>query len=145
MLLGVALVRAGLGIGATMMPTMAAAYQTLAHAEVPRATTALNIVQRGFGALGVALISVILANQFADRLPGAANAGRRCRRRRRSRPPHARRWRRSWRTRSGTPTCGRSRDPDRRHPASMLPRRKPAAPQPVDQRADEAVAVAIEV
>jgi len=65
----------GLGIGLAMMPTMAAAYQTLAHAEVARATTALNIVNRGFGAIGVALMSVILANQLADRLPGAASAG----------------------------------------------------------------------
>ena len=74
-LLGAASFVAGLGIGATMMPTMAAAYQTLARAEVSRATTAFNIVQRGFGALGVALMSVILANQLADRLPAAASAG----------------------------------------------------------------------
>jgi EmrB/QacA subfamily drug resistance transporter len=75
MLLGTASFVAGLGIGATMMPTMAAAYQTLGRAEVARATTAFNIVQRGFGALGVALMSVILANQLASNLPGAASAG----------------------------------------------------------------------
>ncbi|HEX7292719.1 MAG TPA: DHA2 family efflux MFS transporter permease subunit [Conexibacter sp.] len=74
-LLGTASFVAGLGIGATMMPTMAAAYQTLGRQEVARATTAFNIVQRGMGALGVALMSVILANQLADRLPGAASAG----------------------------------------------------------------------
>jgi EmrB/QacA subfamily drug resistance transporter len=62
---------AGLGIGLAMMPTMAAAYQTLERVEVARATTAFNIFQRGFGALGTALISVVLANQLADRLPGA--------------------------------------------------------------------------
>src|SRR6185312_16986526 len=62
LLCGASLV-AGLGIGATMMPTMAAAYQTLAPVEIARATTAFNIVQRGFGALGTALVSVILATR----------------------------------------------------------------------------------
>jgi EmrB/QacA subfamily drug resistance transporter len=137
---------AGLGIGATMMPTMAAAYQTLAHAEVSRATTAFNIVQRGCGALGVALMSVILANQLADRLPGAANA-------------------------SGGLQAAQSIPPAAREqmaplvadafahtyvwafalivlasiPALFLPRTKPALAQPVHERADEAAAVAIEV
>ncbi|HET6448511.1 MAG TPA: DHA2 family efflux MFS transporter permease subunit [Conexibacter sp.] len=74
-LLGAASFVTGMGIGLAMMPTMAAAYQTLAQAEVARATTTFNIAQRGFGALGVALLSVILANQLADRLPVAANAG----------------------------------------------------------------------
>jgi MFS family permease len=74
-LLGFASFVTGLGIGLAMMPTMAAAYQTLSHAEVSRATTAFNIIQRGCGALGTALISVVLANQLADRLPGAGGAG----------------------------------------------------------------------
>ena len=74
-LIGLALFTIGLGIGSTMMPTMAAAYQTLERADVARATTAFNIVQRGGGALGTALLSVVLASQLADRLPGAASAG----------------------------------------------------------------------
>jgi EmrB/QacA subfamily drug resistance transporter len=74
-LLGAASFVTGMGIGLSMMPTMAAAYQTLSHAEVSRATTSFNIIQRGCGALGTALISVVLANQLADRLPGAASAG----------------------------------------------------------------------
>jgi EmrB/QacA subfamily drug resistance transporter len=65
----------GLGMGSSMMPTMAAAYQTLTRAQVARATTTFNIIQRGGGALGMALFSVVLANQLADRLPGAAGAG----------------------------------------------------------------------
>ncbi|HEU4703483.1 MAG TPA: DHA2 family efflux MFS transporter permease subunit [Conexibacter sp.] len=137
---------AGLGIGATMMPTMAAAYQTLTHAEVSRATTAFNIVQRGFGALGVALMSVILANQLADRLPGAASAGE------------------GLQAAQSIPPAARERMAPlvadafahtymwafalivlAAIPALFLPRTKPAAPQPAQERADEAVAVAIEV
>ena len=36
----------GLGIGASMMPAMAAAYATLESSAVPRATSALNVMQR---------------------------------------------------------------------------------------------------
>jgi EmrB/QacA subfamily drug resistance transporter len=148
-LLGVASFVIGLGIGLAMMPTMAAAYQTLAHAEVSRATTAFNIVQRGCGALGVALMSVILANQLADRLPGAASAGQGLQAAQ-SIPPRAR-----------AELAPRVADAFAHTyvwafalillaaiPAMFLPRTKPpaaAGPQPADQRADEATAVAIEV
>jgi EmrB/QacA subfamily drug resistance transporter len=144
--LGIASFVAGLGIGATMMPTMAAAYQTLGHAEVSRATTAFNIVQRGFGALGVALMSVILAGQLADRLPGAANAGEGLQAAQ-SIPPAAR-----------DALAPRVADAFGQTywwafalialaaiPALFLPREKPALPQPAVERADEAAAVAIEV
>ncbi|HYV15441.1 MAG TPA: DHA2 family efflux MFS transporter permease subunit [Conexibacter sp.] len=69
-LLGLASFLTGVGMGATMMPTMSAAYQTLARAQIARATTAVNIIQRGGGALGVALLSVVLATQLTARLPG---------------------------------------------------------------------------
>jgi len=137
---------AGLGIGATMMPTMAAAYQTLGHAEVSRATTAFNIVQRGCGALGVALMSVILANQLADRLPGAANASQ------------------GLQAAQSIPPAARDRMAPlvadafahtyvwafalivlAAIPALFLPRTKPALPQPTQERAEGAAAVALEV
>jgi EmrB/QacA subfamily drug resistance transporter len=145
-LLGAASFVSGLGIGLAMMPTMAAAYQTLGHAEVSRATTAFNIVQRGFGALGVALMSVILASQLADRLPGAANAGQGLQAAQ-SIPPQARA--------ALAPAVADAFGHTYTWafalivlaaiPALFLPRSKPALPQPVEQRADEAVAVAIEV
>jgi EmrB/QacA subfamily drug resistance transporter len=137
---------AGLGIGATMMPTMAAAYQTLGHAEISRATTAFNIIQRGCGALGVALMSVILANQLADHLPGAANASQ------------------GLQAAQSIPPAARDRMAPlvadafahtyvwafalialAAVPALFLPRSKPALPQPVEERADDAAAVALEV
>jgi EmrB/QacA subfamily drug resistance transporter len=72
--LGAAAFATGAGVGATMTPTMAAALQTLQRVEVARATTAFSIVQRGGGAVGTALLSVVLANELAQRLPG--NVGR---------------------------------------------------------------------
>lgn len=65
---------AGLGTGATMMPAMSAAYQTLNHAQVPRATTALNILMRVGGSIGTALFAVVLQHQIRDNL-GAATGG----------------------------------------------------------------------
>ncbi|ADB50140.1 DHA2 family efflux MFS transporter permease subunit [Conexibacter woesei] len=66
---------AGLGTGATMMPAMAAAYQTLSHAAVPRATTTLNILMRVGGSIGTALFAVVLQNQITDAVPRAAAGG----------------------------------------------------------------------
>jgi EmrB/QacA subfamily drug resistance transporter len=66
----------GLGMGAAMMPSMSAAYQTMVHSQVARATTALNIIMRVGSAVGVALVSVVLTHQLADRLPNAhGNSG----------------------------------------------------------------------
>ena len=55
----------GLGMGATMMPSMSAALATLSREAVPRASTTLNIVQRVGGSLGVAILSVVLAHQLS--------------------------------------------------------------------------------
>jgi len=60
---GVLFVR-GLGVGATMMPAMAAAYAVLDHAAVPRATSALNVIQRVGGSIGTALLAVVLQHQL---------------------------------------------------------------------------------
>jgi EmrB/QacA subfamily drug resistance transporter len=60
----------GLGMGASMMPAMSAAYQTLQRQQLARATTALNIIQRVGGSIGTALLSVVLTHQLSSRLPG---------------------------------------------------------------------------
>ena len=73
-LIGGALFVMGLGMGATMMPTMSAAFQTLKRAAVPRATTALNIIQQVGGAIGTAIMSVLLSNALADRPPVPSEA-----------------------------------------------------------------------
>jgi EmrB/QacA subfamily drug resistance transporter len=74
-LLGGILVVRGIGLGATMMPAMAAAYATLDNAAVPRATSALNAVQRVGGSMGSALLAVVLQHEIASRLPGAGAGG----------------------------------------------------------------------
>jgi Na+/melibiose symporter-like transporter len=62
----------GLGLGATMMPAMAAAYATLdSGAEVPRATPMLNVLQRVGGSIGVAVLTVILENSLQSEVADA--------------------------------------------------------------------------
>jgi EmrB/QacA subfamily drug resistance transporter len=73
--LEVVLLVRGLGVGATFMPSMAAAYATLDHAAVPRATSALNVIQRVGGSLGTAILAVVLQHQIATQLPGASSGG----------------------------------------------------------------------
>jgi EmrB/QacA subfamily drug resistance transporter len=62
-LAGILVVR-GLGLGATMMPAMAAAYATLTPPAIPRATSALNVTQRVGGSLGTAVLVVILQHEM---------------------------------------------------------------------------------
>lgn len=60
-LLVVALAVRGLGLGAMMTPAISAALATLRRADVPGATTTLNVIQRIAGAMGTALLAVLLA------------------------------------------------------------------------------------
>jgi EmrB/QacA subfamily drug resistance transporter len=74
-ILGTILFVMGLGMGFTMMPTMAAAIQTLGHDEVPRASTMLNIFQQVSASVGTALMSVLLATSLADKLGTPSGGG----------------------------------------------------------------------
>lgn len=58
----------GLGMGSTMMPAMSAAFGAMQHDEVPKATSALNVIQRVGGSIGVALLSVVLTTQLNNTL-----------------------------------------------------------------------------
>jgi EmrB/QacA subfamily drug resistance transporter len=69
LLAGVLVVR-GVGIGSSMMPAMAAAFAVLRPDEVPRATSALNALQRIGGSIGTALLAVVLQRQTRA-LPGS--------------------------------------------------------------------------
>jgi EmrB/QacA subfamily drug resistance transporter len=66
----------GLGMGSTMMPAMSAAFGTMRHDDVPRATSALNVIQRVGGAIGVAILSVILTHALTDNLSTIAPGGK---------------------------------------------------------------------
>jgi EmrB/QacA subfamily drug resistance transporter len=73
-LLGGILVIRGMGIGGTMMPAMAAAYATLSHEAIPRATSQLNVIQRVGGSLGTALLAVVLQGQIKDAFGGSGGS-----------------------------------------------------------------------
>ena len=73
-LLAFALWVRGVGLGMTMMPAMAAAYQTLSRAAVPRATTALNIIRTIGGSFGTAFLSVVLERRIEANLPHVGGA-----------------------------------------------------------------------
>jgi EmrB/QacA subfamily drug resistance transporter len=60
----------GVGFGFVMMPAISAAYQTLAAPQVPRASTAINIVQRVGGSIGTALVAVVLEHQISVQVHG---------------------------------------------------------------------------
>jgi EmrB/QacA subfamily drug resistance transporter len=68
--LAVALFLIGAGLGATITPAMAAAFEGLERAEIPRASSAINVVQRVAGSLGTALLAVVLQWSLADHLTG---------------------------------------------------------------------------
>ena len=71
--LAAALFVLGLGAGSTIMPSMAAAFQTLARDETPRGTSALNAAQRIGGAVGTALLAIVLQRAIAANLPELRN------------------------------------------------------------------------
>jgi MFS family permease len=73
-LLAVLLVVRGFGIGGSMMPAMAAAYATLQGPDVPRATSALNVMQRVGGSIGTALLAVVLQGNIKDQLAGQGSS-----------------------------------------------------------------------
>jgi EmrB/QacA subfamily drug resistance transporter len=72
-LLGTALLVRGFGLGATIVPLNAAAYQGLGRGDVPRATGAINIILRIGASFGVAVLAIILQRQIAGH--GAGEAG----------------------------------------------------------------------
>jgi EmrB/QacA subfamily drug resistance transporter len=63
----------GLGLGATVTPSMAAAFQTLSRAETPRGTSALNAIQRIAGALGTAAFAILLQHSITAKLTSHAS------------------------------------------------------------------------
>lgn len=68
--LAAALFVIGLGLGATFVPLMAAAYQGLPHTAIPSVTGTLNTVQRLGGSIGTALLAVTLQDAVTRRVPG---------------------------------------------------------------------------
>jgi hypothetical protein len=65
----------GIGIGSTIAPSMAAAFQAVSRAETPRATSALNAIQRIAGAIGTALFAILLQHSITDHLGRVSGGG----------------------------------------------------------------------
>ena len=57
----------GVGMGATLMPAMAAGYAALPPAAVARAASALEIVQRVGALIGIAVLAVVFQHALAQR------------------------------------------------------------------------------
>jgi predicted MFS family arabinose efflux permease len=62
----------GMGLGATMMPTMTAALQTLTRQTTARGSTLTNIVQQIASAIGTAVMSTVLTYQIKNSAAGGA-------------------------------------------------------------------------
>ena len=62
LLVGLAIM--GLGMGCTMMPLSVASVQALAPHQIARATTLISVSHQVGGSMGTALMSMILTNQF---------------------------------------------------------------------------------
>jgi EmrB/QacA subfamily drug resistance transporter len=71
LLLAATLFVRGLGLGLTMMPVTAAAYFDLSHAEIPKASTVMNIVRTIGGSVATALFAVVLERQIVSNLTAA--------------------------------------------------------------------------
>jgi EmrB/QacA subfamily drug resistance transporter len=66
----------GVGLGCSMMPSMASAFAAVRSDQVPGATSVLNTLQRLGGSIGTALLAVVLSDQARAALgPGAAGSG----------------------------------------------------------------------
>jgi MFS family permease len=65
----------GVGMSAVMTPAYAAAYGALERDAVPRATSAVNVINRVGGSAGAAVLAVVLADGIAGDLPRAAGGG----------------------------------------------------------------------
>ena len=57
----------GAGMGAALLPAMAAAYSALPEAAVARAASAMEIVQRAGATLGIALLAIVLQQSLSAR------------------------------------------------------------------------------
>lgn len=65
-----ALLLVGAGLGATITPSMAAAFQAVDRSVIPGATAAISTIQRIAGSLGTVLLAVTLQHEITARVPG---------------------------------------------------------------------------
>ena len=61
----------GVGMSSVMTPAYAAAYSSLERDQVPRATSAVNVLNRIGGAVGAAVLAVVLARGIGELVPAS--------------------------------------------------------------------------
>jgi len=72
-LLSSALVLNGAGIGAALVPSLASPYRGLRPDQIPRATSAIRILQQLGGSFGVSVLAVVLQRQLLSQAHHAGN------------------------------------------------------------------------
>ena len=66
----------GIGLGAAVQPSAAAAYQLLHSGQVPRATASLNTLRQIGGAIGTTLLAVVLQHEAATAVSSSGSSPR---------------------------------------------------------------------
>jgi EmrB/QacA subfamily drug resistance transporter len=74
--LAIVLLLRGVGLGCSMMPTMASAYAVLGSDQVPGGTSILNTLQRLGGSIGTAVLAVVLTDQARGALGSGAGTAK---------------------------------------------------------------------
>jgi EmrB/QacA subfamily drug resistance transporter len=72
-LLSSLLILNGAGIGAALVPSLAAPYRGLRRDQIPRATSAIRILQQLGGSFGVSVLAVVLQRQLLSQVHHAGN------------------------------------------------------------------------
>ena len=68
------LVLNGAGIGAALVPSLASPYRGLRRDQIPKATSAIRILQQLGGSFGVSVLAVVLQRQLLGQVHDAGNA-----------------------------------------------------------------------
>lgn len=74
-LLGAVLFVRGLGLGASVQPSAAAAYAVLEPSQIPRATAAINTLRQIGASIGTAFLAVVLERQATNAMSSAGAGG----------------------------------------------------------------------
>lgn len=74
LLMGVGAIN-GIGVGATLMPTMTTATRDLDHDELPSGTAIMSILQQLAVALGIAVVSIVMACSIDNHAPQLHGGG----------------------------------------------------------------------
>ena len=64
----------GAGIGSALVPSLASPYRDLRPHQIPRATSAIRILQQLGGSFGVAVLAVVIQRQLVDQAHGGSVA-----------------------------------------------------------------------